>query len=89
MCTRKFSEGKTTKTVCKWLKVLEECLIMDPREGDSMKNHEKSFLHRVVLVEQVHVWIQTIHNTLRIMKEGNFSLFAHLMIILKVLTLRR
>lgn len=54
-----------------------------------MKNHEKSFLHRAVLVEHVHVWIQTIYNTLSIMKEGNSSLFAHFMIILKVLTLRR
>ena len=54
-----------------------------------MRNHEKSFLHRVVLVEHMHVWIQTIHNTLRIMKEGNISLLAHLTIILRVLTLRR
>ena len=28
-----------------------------------MKNHEKSFLHRAVLVEHVHVWIQTVQNT--------------------------
>ena len=54
-----------------------------------MKNHEKSFLHRAVLVEHVHVWVQTVRNTLSIMKEGNFSPFAHSMIILNVLTLRR
>lgn len=75
------------------MKALEEYQIIHPGEVIQWRIMRNPFFLEQYLwyccTCVIHVWIQTVQNTLSVMKHGKSSGTSHFIVDLKVLTLRR